>query len=86
MRECYSAESVTWHEWCIPPFHMSTLTQGYLSQSEVARRANAPQSHVRKAVKAGRLVPDFTIGRVHAFKSERLPELTAILATYIIQQ
>jgi hypothetical protein len=56
----------------------------YMSLSEVARRANAPVSRVKKASKAGLLKPDFVIGKVYAYRMERLPELINTLATEVI--
>lgn len=53
----------------------------YLSLSQVARLANAPESRVRKAKRAGKLEPDFIVGRTKVFKVERLDVLLQTLSS-----
>lgn len=56
----------------------------FVSKSELARKANAPASRVRRATQQGKLQPDLIIGRVHAFKMERVPELIHTLTTEVV--
>ena len=59
------------------------MTNLYMSESELARKANAPQSRVKKAKRTGRLVPDFVVGRVNCYRMERAPELIQTLAVEV---
>jgi hypothetical protein len=51
------------------------MKQPFISESELMRLANVPATRFRKLKSKGRLSPDFVIGRTHAFRTERLPEL-----------
>jgi hypothetical protein len=51
----------------------------YLSASELGRKANVSQRRIITAVKTGKLQPDFVIGRIQAFKLERVPALIKTL-------
>lgn len=65
--------------------HNATIDRPYLSLSEVARAVNAPGSRIRKAQRLGQLKPDFSVGHVHLFSRDRMPELQAILGVQTLQ-
>ncbi len=51
-----------------------------LTATEVARKCDAPTMRLIRAIKAGRIQPDFTTRHFQLFAPTRLPELKTILA------